>query len=64
MMHVLLVSLVMHNETLTRWFWETILITKLQKYGEVDQEERDLRMMVCLVESAMTDDREFRQLLD
>ena len=58
MMHVLLVSLVMHNEAPTRWFWETILITELQKYGEVDQEERDLGMMVCLVESAMTDDRE------
>ena len=57
MMHVLLVSLVMHNEAPTRWFWETILITELQKYGEVHQEERDLGMMVGLVESAMTMDK-------
>lgn len=56
-MHVLLVSLVMHGEAPPRWFWETMLLQELRRIGPVTQDERDLAMLIALVESSVSMDR-------
>ena len=55
-MHVLLVSLVQYGLSLPCWFWDTLLVTELMKHGPLSQEERNLAMLDCLVQSSATMD--------